>query len=81
LIAWWQTSQPGFLIGAICDDRAVAVDVARYQAHQTIVAGDEPEKGRAADARLVSNGARSHAVPDALGVLATVAFLWACMSR
>src|SRR5260370_7330154 len=34
-----------------CDDRAVAVDVARHQADQRCVAGDRTREGRAADAR------------------------------
>ena len=34
LIAWWQTSQPGFLVGAIAMICAVAMDADRDQAHQ-----------------------------------------------
>ena len=40
LMAWWQTSHPGFLIGGICDRRAVAMDADRNQTHQRRAAGD-----------------------------------------
>src|ERR1700685_4102076 len=45
VIAWWQTSEAGFLIGG------VAMDADRHQAHQRCAAGDHARSSRAAGAR------------------------------
>src|SRR4030081_2778550 len=49
LIAWWQISHPGFLIGALAI-RAVAMDVDRHQAHQRCIVGDRTRWSGAANA-------------------------------
>jgi hypothetical protein len=63
LIAWWQTSQPGFLVGAIAM-------IAPWP--WTLIG-----QVRA----LVVKWGGLHSVRTALGALATLAFLWACIPR
>ena len=66
LTAWWQTSHPGFLIGGI----------AIIAPWPWTLIGIKPTN----DALLVKWGAL-HGVRTVLGALATIAYLWACLSR
>ena len=50
LIAWWQTSRGGFLIGAIAILAPWAMDADGHQADQRRAAGNRARSGRAADA-------------------------------
>ena len=50
LVAWWQTSHTGFLIGAVGDGCALAMDAACDQTYQRCAARDRARSGRAADA-------------------------------
>jgi hypothetical protein len=79
LIAWWQTSQPGFLIGAIAMIAPWPWTLLGIKPTNDALLATEMA-GPPTRALVVKWGAL-HAVRTALGALATVAFLWACMSR
>jgi hypothetical protein len=81
LLAWAQTSHPGFLIGAI----AIVAPwpwtlIAIKPTNDRLLATDPDQAGPQTRALIVKWGA-IHGVRTALGALATVAFLWACMPR
>lgn len=81
VIAWWQSSHAGFLIGS-------AAVVAPWPwtllgikpTNDALLATASNQAGPQVRALVVKWGAL-HGVRTALGVLATVAFLWACLSR
>jgi hypothetical protein len=81
LIAWAQTSQPGFLIGAVA---MVApwpwTLIAIKPTNDALLATGPDQAGPQTRALIVKWGAL-HAVRTALGALATIAYLWACMPR
>ena len=81
LIAWWQTSQTGFLVGAIA---MVApwpwTLLAIKPTNDALLATQSDQAGPQARALIVKWGAL-HGVRTALGALATIAFLWSCMPR
>ena len=81
LTAWWQTSHPGFLIGAIA---MIApwpwTLVAIKPTNDALLATESGQAGPQTRALVVKWGAL-HAVRTALGALATIAFLWACLLR
>jgi hypothetical protein len=81
LIAWWQTSQPGFLIGAVA---MVApwpwTLIGIKPVNDALLATGPGDAGPQVRALIVRWGAL-HAVRTALGTLAVVAFLWASISR
>ena len=81
LIAWWQTSQAGFLIGAIAMIAPWPWTLLVIKPTNDTLLATEPEKAGPSTRALVVKWGALHAVRTALGVLATVAFLWACMSR
>jgi hypothetical protein len=81
LIAWWQTSQPGFLIGAIAMVAPWPWTLLGIKPTNDALLATEPEKAGPPTRALVVKWGALHAVRTALGALATVAFLWACMSR
>ncbi len=80
-VAWWQASHPGFLIGAVA---MIApwpwTMIGIKPINDALLAIDLDKAGPPARALVVRWGAL-HAVRTALGALATLAFLWACMSR
>jgi hypothetical protein len=81
LLAWWRTSHPGFLIGAI----AIIAPwpwtlICIKPTNDTLLATDPGKAGPQTRALIVKWGAL-HGVRTALGALATVAFLWACLPR
>jgi hypothetical protein len=81
LIAWWQISHPGFLIGAIAMVAPWPWTLLGIKPTNDALLATEPEKAGPPTRALVVKWGALHAVRTALGVLATVAFLWACMSR
>jgi hypothetical protein len=81
LIAWWQISHPGFLIGAIAMVAPWPWTLLGIKPTNDALLATEPEKAGAPTRALVVKWGALHAVRTALGALATVAFLWACMSR
>jgi Domain of unknown function (DUF1772) len=81
LLAWWQTSHPGFLIGAI----AIIAPwpwtlIGIKPTNDALLATDPDTAGPQTRALIVKWGA-IHGVRTALGALAIVAFLWACLPR
>jgi hypothetical protein len=81
LIAWWQTSQAGFLIGAVA---MVApwpwTLIGIKPTNDALLATEADNAGPHTRALIVKWGAL-HAVRTALGALATMAYLWACIPR
>ena len=77
LVAWWQTSHTGFLIGAVA---MVApwpwTLLAIKPTNDALLATDQAGPGTRA---LIEKWGMLHAVRTALGALATLAYLWACM--
>jgi hypothetical protein len=81
IIAWSQTSHPGFLIGGI----AILAPwpwtlLAIKPVNDTLLATEIDQAGPPTRALVVKWGAL-HGMRTALGALATIAFLWASMSR
>jgi hypothetical protein len=80
-IAWWQTSHPGFLIGAIAMIAPWPWTLIGIKpTNDALLATDIDKAGPQTRALVVKWGAL-HSVRTALGALATVAFLWACVSH
>lgn len=79
LVAWWQTSHGGFLAGAIA---MIApwpwTLLAIKPTNDALLATDQAGPQTRA---LIERWGMLHAVRTTLGALATLAYLWACMSR
>ena len=79
LVAWWQTSHTGFLIGAAA---MVApwpwTLLAIKPTNDALLATDQAGPPTRA---LIEKWGMLHAVRTALGALATLGYLWACMAR
>jgi hypothetical protein len=79
-IAWWQTSHPGFLIGAVAM-------IAPWRPWTLIgikptndaLQATAPDQAGPQTRALVVKWGKLHGVRTALGALATVCFLWVCM--
>ena len=80
-IAWWQTVQAGFLIGAIAMIAPWPWTLIAIKPTNDALLATEPEKAGPPTRALVVKWGALHAVRTSLGALATVAFLWACLSR
>ena len=81
LIAWWQASHPGFLIGAIAMIAPWPWTLIGIKPTNDALLATEPDKAGPQTRALIVKWGALHGVRTALGALATVAFLWACMSR
>jgi hypothetical protein len=81
MLAWWQLSHIGFLIGAVL---VIApwpwTLVVIKPTNDALLATDIDRAGPPTRALIVKWGT-VHAVRTVLGLLATAAFFWACMSR
>jgi hypothetical protein len=77
LIAWWQTSHTGFLIGAVA---MIApwpwTLLAIKPTNDALLATDQAGPQTRA---LIEKWGMLHAVRTMLGALATLGYLWACM--
>jgi hypothetical protein len=81
LIAWWQTSQSGFLVGAIAMIAPWPWTLIGIKpTNDALLATELDQAGPQTRALIVKWGAL-HGVRTALGALATFAFLWACIPR
>jgi hypothetical protein len=80
-IAWWQTAQAGFLSGAIAMIAPWPWTLIAIKPTNDALLATEPEKAGPPTRALVVKWSALHAVRTAMGALATVAFLWACLSR
>jgi uncharacterized membrane protein len=81
LLAWWQTSHPGFLAGAIAMIAPWPWTLVGIKpTNDALLATDPDDAGPQSRALIVKWGAL-HSVRTALGALATLGFLWASMPR
>jgi Domain of unknown function (DUF1772) len=81
LAAWWQTSHPLFLIGGIAMVAPWPWTLIGIKPTNDALLATEPDQAGPPTRALVVKWGALHAVRTALGVLATIAFLWACLSR
>jgi hypothetical protein len=81
LIAWWQTSHGGFLIGAIAIIAPWPWTLLGIKPTNDALLASEPDQAGPQTRALVVRWGALHGVRTALGALATLAFLWACIPR
>lgn len=81
LLAWWQTSHPGFLIGTIAIIAPWPWTLIGIKPTNDRLLATDPDKAGPQTRALIVKWGAIHGVRTALGALATVAFLWACMPR
>jgi Domain of unknown function (DUF1772) len=81
LIAWRQTSHAGFLIGAIAIIAPWPWTLIGIKPTNDALLATEPDRAGPQTRTLVVKWGALHAVRTALGALATLAFLWACLPR
>jgi hypothetical protein len=81
VIAWWQTSQPGFLIGAVAMVAPWPWTLLVIKPTNDALLAAAPDKAGPRTRALIVKWGTLHAVRTALGALATIAFLWTCLPR
>ena len=81
LLAWWQTSQSGFLLGGIAMIAPWPWTLIGIKPTNDALLATGPDQAGPQTRTLVVKWGALHSVRTALGALATVAFLWACSSR
>ena len=81
LIAWWQTSHPGFLMGGIAMVAPWPWTLIGIKPANDALLATKPDQAGPQTRALVVKWGALHGVRTALGALATLAFLWACMPR
>ena len=81
MIAWWQSSHPGFLIGAIAIIAPWPWTIFGIKPTNDALLATDPEAAGPRSRALIVRWGRLHAVRTALGALATLALLWACAAR
>jgi hypothetical protein len=80
-IAWWQTSHGGFLIGAIAIIAPWPWTLLGIKPTNDALLATNPDQAGPPTRALVVRWGALHGVRTALGALATLAFLWACIPR
>jgi Domain of unknown function (DUF1772) len=78
LIAWWQASHPGFLIGGIAMLAPWPWTLAAVMPTNKALSTTAPDAAGPKSRALILKWGALHGVRTALGALATVAYLWAC---
>jgi hypothetical protein len=81
MIAWWQNSHPGFLIGAIAMIAPWPWTLFGIKPTNDALLATDPEAAGPRSRALIVRWGVLHAVRTALGAIASLALLWACMSR
>jgi hypothetical protein len=81
MIAWWQSSHPGFLIGAIAMIAPWPWTLLGIKPTNDALLAIDPERAGPQSRALIIRWGALHAVRTALGAIASLALLWACMSR
>jgi hypothetical protein len=81
LIAWWQTSQAGFLIGAAAMVAPWPWTLLVIKPTNDALQATAPDQAGPQTRALVVKWGALHAVRTALGAVATIAFLWTCLPR
>jgi len=80
LMAWWQASHPSFLIGAIAMIAPWPWTIFGIKPTNDALLATELDQAGPQSRALIVRWGGLHAVRTALGAIAVVAFLWACMS-
>jgi hypothetical protein len=80
ILAWWQVSHPGFLVGAILIIAPWPWTLIVIKPTNDSLLATELNQAGPATRALVLKWGVIHAVRTVLGVLATAAFFWACLS-
>jgi hypothetical protein len=80
LLAWWQMSHPGFLVGAIAIIAPWPWTLIVIKPVNDALLATEPDKAGPPTRALVVKWGGVHAARTAMGGLATVVFFWACLS-
>jgi hypothetical protein len=78
LIAWWQVSHPGFLIGAVVMIAPWPWTIFGIKPTNDALLATQLDQAGPQSRALIIKWGDLHAVRTALGALASVAFLWAC---
>ena len=81
MVAWWQVSHPGFVVGAIAIIAPWPWTLLVIKPVNDALLATAPEQAGPPSRALIERWGVLHAVRTALGVLASLAFLWACLSR
>jgi anthrone oxygenase-like protein len=81
LIAWWQSSHPGFLMGAFAMIAPWPWTLLGIKPTNDALLETETEKAGPLSRALIVRWGSLHAVRTGLGALATLAFLWANVQR
>ena len=81
LMAWWQASHAGFLVGAIAMIAPWPWTLIAIKPVNDALLATEPDSAGPQTRALILKWGALHGVRTALGALATSAFLWACMAR
>ena len=80
VLAWWQMSHPGFLVGAIAIIAPWPWTLIVIKPINDALLATEPDKAGPPTRALVVKWGGVHAARTVMGGLATVAFFWACLS-
>jgi hypothetical protein len=80
MLAWWQVSDPVFLIGAILIIAPWPWTLIVIKPINDALLATAPDKASPQSRALIVKWGTVHAVRTVLGGLATAAFLWACLS-
>jgi len=78
MIAWWQNSHPGFLIGAIAIIAPWPWTLVVIKPVNDALLATDPEKAGPQSRALIVKWGALHAVRTALAALAVLSLLWAC---
>jgi anthrone oxygenase-like protein len=81
MIAWWQSQHPGFLIGAIAMIAPWPWTLFVIKPTNDALLATDPERAGPQSRGLLVRWGALHAVRTALGALASLALVWACISR
>jgi hypothetical protein len=81
MVAWWQESHPGFVVGAIAIIAPWPWTLLVIKPVNDALLATVPEQAGPPSRALIERWGVLHAVRTALGALASLAFLWACVSR
>jgi Domain of unknown function (DUF1772) len=80
MVAWWQVSHPGFVVGAIAIIAPWPWTLLVIKPVNDALLATTPEQAGPASRALIERWGGLHAVRTALGGLASLAFLLACLS-
>jgi hypothetical protein len=81
VMAWWQTSQVGFLIGAVAIIAPWPWTLIGIKPTNDALLATEVDRAGPQTRALVVKWGALHGVRTVLGALATLAFLWVCLPR